>query len=496
MKYFVGMTERAACSHQCAVTQARAGLKAFADQFDFIDASGSRTPLHDAARAAVMGGSTTLGSITIQGQSSELPPSLSLPYDKKLLEGSAAIAQMETWVSKGVVEASAGEAIKQLCSNKAQSVDLRGMNFCLLGAGSAMGPAEALLRQGATVYAVDIPRRPKLWARLIAMARKSPGGSLVVPVMGEVSVEDALAGGDASIAAAAGCDLLTDAPNVAAWCASCAPGKKLTLGTYVYLDGALFARVAAASDAIVAAVTELRGGVHQAAGVSLAQLLSPTEVHVVPQVARDAAAERYGQWSLSSLWKDPVRIISKERFLKPNLAMPVPQGDEDKTPLYVQDGLVSMQGPNYALAKTLQKWRAIIARENGHLVSATVGPSTLTQSVTHNRLIAAGLLGSRYFGVEPFAVPTASALLAYILMWDLSSSPGEGFAHPETPLRNPLEMFAQNSCHGGLWRAPYTTNSSTEVSVVLHGLGLSSKYLVGAGVVAAAALAQRPRSKL
>ena len=48
------------------------------------------------------------------------------------------------------------------------SLDLRGRHFVLLGAGSAMGPLEMLLRFGATVHAVDLPR-PAIWRRLLAV---------------------------------------------------------------------------------------------------------------------------------------------------------------------------------------------------------------------------------------------------------------------------------------------------------------------------------------
>ena len=55
----------------------------------------------------------------------------------------------------------------------------------------------------------------------------------------------------------------------------------------------------------------------------------------------------------------------------------------------ITSGIVSTShrasGSNYAMAKQLQKWRAIVARADGHRSSATVGPATLTESVMHNR---------------------------------------------------------------------------------------------------------------
>ena len=56
-----------------------------------------------------------------------------------------------------------------------------------------------------------------------------------------------------------------------------------------------------------------------------------------------------------------------------------------------------VQGPNYALAKRLQHWLAIIARASGHTVSSNVAPSTATLSVVHNAQFAAAYGGFHHF---------------------------------------------------------------------------------------------------
>ena len=68
------------------------------------------------------------------------------------------------------------------------------------------------------------------------------------------------------------------------------------------------------------------------------------------------------------------------------------------------DFFVWSQGPNYAFAKQLQRWRAIVQRADGHTVSSTIGPATLTESVMHMPLIEAGMRGCAHFGIEPFQV--------------------------------------------------------------------------------------------
>ena len=46
----------------------------------------------------------------------------------------------------------------------------------------------------------------------------------------------------------------------------------------------------------------------------------------------------------------------------------------------INDSLVAQQGPNYALAKRLQRWRASLARDGGATVSLNVAPPTRTKS--------------------------------------------------------------------------------------------------------------------
>ena len=75
---------------------------------------------------------------------------------------------------------------------------------------------------------------------------------------------------------------------------------------------------------------------------------------------------------------------------------------------------IYLQGPNYALAKTLQNWRTVVARAgDGAVVSANMAPGSRTASMTHNRTIAVALEGQRHF--EPraaFDAATAASLMA------------------------------------------------------------------------------------
>lgn len=109
---------------------------------------------------------------------------------------------------------------------------------------------------------------------------------------------------------------------------------------------------------------------------------------------------------------------------------------------YIVDGLIVPQGPNYALAKRLQHWRAIVARSKGCRVSSNVAPATATASVVHNRQFAWAYDGMSYFKpMEIFQQETSNAVMCALLIYDLNSD--QSYANPAVQLRNPLELFSQ-----------------------------------------------------
>ena len=65
------------------------------------------------------------------------------------------------------------------------------------------------------------------------------------------------------------------------------------------------------------------------------------------------------------------------------------------------------QGPNYCLAKRIQHWRAIVARDEGHIVASNVAPSTATLSVVSNASFAVAYAGMHNF--KPFEVMYAKS---------------------------------------------------------------------------------------
>jgi hypothetical protein len=119
--------------------------------------------------------------------------------------------------------------------------------------------------------------------------------------------------------------------------------------------------------------------------------------------------------------------------------------------------LVPIQGPNYALAKSLQRWRAVTAKHEGVLTSANVAPATNTRSVVKNKILASVYRGAPSFGVEIFEPATSRALTAALLVHDLRNP--AAVSNPQTKLGHPYDLFADNAIHGGIWRMPYQPRS-------------------------------------
>ena len=115
---------------------------------------------------------------------------------------------------------------------------------------------------------------------------------------------------------------------------------------------------------------------------ALAFLCTPTDAHVMTPAAHAAAKSAYGS-GLNSLGLEKLaNVLSGGKMLVPNARAPVkgPGGD-----VHIVDGLSTAQSFNYALAKRIQHWRAMVEYQAGAVVSSMVAPSTATPSVLSNR---------------------------------------------------------------------------------------------------------------
>jgi hypothetical protein len=431
----VEVTAAATRSPDAAVTVARAGLRALGERMRFERAGGSMR-LDEAARSP---SSSSLGRHLARGEG-ERERELVVPFRGDRLRGDALRRQVDDWAARSVLEESAATSLRSLVDDPAP-LDLRDRAFAVLGAGAELGPTAPLLAWGATVAAVDV-RQPPVTRRLLELAR-SGAGTLELPVAGE---------GDAE--RAGGADLLRDVPEIAGWLLERDDERPLTVGSYAYADGARHVQVAAASDALVERLLAERPG------TSYAELATPTDAYAVPADVVASSEQRWSGRGWRRAAQAPVRALTRGSLYAQGYAVRVRR--EDGEEVGIADVLVPQQGPNYTLAKRLQRWRAVAASADGVVVSANVAPATSTRSVTKNRLLAAAYAGARSFGVEVFDAATSRVLMAALLVVDLRRG------HP--PLQHPDDLLVDQAVHGGLWRVAYAPRSVLGIAAV-RGLG-------------------------
>ncbi|MEV4516053.1 hypothetical protein AB0K00_44725 [Dactylosporangium sp. NPDC049525] len=433
LRHFHRLVEAGLPSREAALTVAADGLAALRSRMRYrMSPDTAEQPL-EAAFDAPAG--DPLRTVTVAG-SGEVRRELVVPYRGERLHGASLERQLDAWVAGGVIEVSCAEALRTVAANP-QWLALEGRPVVVLGAGAEMGPLTALLRWGADVVAVDLPR-PAIWQRLLETAHRS-GGRLHVPVAGAAEGE---------LHQRAGADLLHDLRRVADWLGD-VDGAPV-LGNYVYADGPLNVRVAMAVDALTVRLRSLRPD------LALAFLATPTDVFAVPDDAVDESGRRYAGAKGVGRLRGPLRVLSGGRLLAPNY----PAGRYPG----INDSLVPQQGPNYALAKRLQRWRAAHERAAGATVSLTVAPATRTRSVLKNRLLAAAYAGAHRFGIEIFEPATSNTLMAALLVHDLHA--------PRPAGTHPWQEEAYAAAHGGLWRGPYAPRSALGIAV-LFGIGVA-----------------------
>ena len=234
-------------------------------------------------------------------------------------------------------------------------------------------------------------------------------------------------------------------PDAADWLA--AMDGPLVLGNYVYADGAANVRLCSAVDALTVRLRAGRGD------TALAFLATPTDVFAVPAEAVAQSARAYATRSRAArLAGRPLRALSGGRLLCPAY---MPGADPG-----INDSLIPQQGPNYALAKRVHRWRATLDRDAGATVSLNVAPPTRTRSVLKNRVLAAAYAGAHHFGAEVFEPATCRVLMAALLVHDLHT--GGGPAHPY-----PWQDEAYAAAHGGLWRIAYAPRSALGLAAAL-----------------------------
>ena len=440
VRHVVAVESVSACSAKAASVVARDGLDSLHRRLVFAR-GGTEAPLSDARKTAAQ---VQFETATVTGAGKH-PQRLVVPRRDGPLEGDELRRQLDRWAASGIVETSFADAI-HLVQDNPDWLDVSDLTLVLIGAAAEMGPLDPLSRWGANLVALDI-RQPRVWERILSAGRAGCG-RVQAPVPSISQSDDV-----AAISAVAGADLLTELPEIRGWIDTFA--GPLVLGNYAYADGAAFVRVAAAADLLVADLAARRPD------VGLAYLASPTDVFAVPTSIVDAARDRGLGGKRGRLISGPTRLVSGGRMFTPNYRTMVEA--EDGQLFGLADIVVPQQGPNYALAKRLQRWRAVVARESV-VTSANVAPATRTRSVTKNRVLAAAYAGAGSFGVEIFDVETSATLMAAKLVHDLRNP--QAASHPSTELAHPLELFVEGAAHGGLWRLPWEPRSVLPLAAI------------------------------
>ena len=434
LAHFRRLIEAGLASRQAAVTVARDGLESLHRRMRVIGSAGEESGLGALVSAPHRKGVAT---VTVAG-TGVADAELSVPYRGEQLRGDALARRLQAWVGDGVIEPSCADAVRMVAAHP-DWLALPGRTVVMLGAAAEVGPLPVLLSWGARVIAVDLPR-PGIWERVLETARRS-AGTLLVPVADDQPGPPQEGAGDSALARRAGLDLTGDASAVADWLAGV--DGPLVLGNYSYADGAANVRVCSAVDAATVRLQAERRD------VTLAFLATPTDVFAVPA---DAVAQSARAYAARSPAARAAHMLSGGRLLRPAYSPGADPG--------INDTLVPQQGPNYALAKRLQRWRATVARDGGGEVSLNVAPPTRTRSVTKNRILAAAYGGAHRFGVEVFEPATCKTLMAALLVYDLHTGGGPAQDHP-------WQDEAHAAAHGGLWRIAYAPRSALGIAALL-----------------------------
>jgi hypothetical protein len=479
-KHFMQLVKLQCGDSKDSVAVAKAGLAYMHDNFEFVPKGGGESIPLSKAMSTIK---DSFKTATVKGTGDKKGRKLQIPFDGAwtnshckappagaVLEGAGLKDQVNQWVENGVIESDAATAINAVSDHIEGGADLSDVYVVMIGAGSAMGPFSKLLELGANVIALDIPgawgkggKRPAsgLWKRLTDTAKASPGGSIIFPV----SKAQEECADDMELFESAGADLMKQPAECKNWLLEVAKtlpkGAKLCIGNYTYLDGALHVKLALAADVIIDA---LRKDFPQ---TSVAFLCTPTDIHVCPEEANQAAEKNWGG-PIEML----INFLTMGTKLRKNALPPLISASGKRICLI--DGLSVAQGPNYALAKRMQHWRAQVAFEEGATVSSMIAPSTATISVIHNKTFAWAYGGMPYFKpFEIFKQETTNAVMASLLLYNVCFNDG-----PKCPanrskygIENSIELFKTQGVHGGLWRAGYQIDSIGETSALVYFMG-------------------------
>ena len=435
--YFKILVEQGIRTGHHSLTIAKQGLHKAHHSFHFYR-NGQRYLLKDMMTDVQ---TANLHTIKFQGKS-DAAPEWYVPYQGKKLQGQALLTQIQRWEDMGIIEPSHADALRTAQAHP-EWFNLSDRTLVLFGAGSEAGPLTWLSKWKANIVAVDLPNS-RIWGKILNTIQQG-NATLYAPCSQKLNAATPIA----TLKEKLGADLLTQTPEIAHWLSQ--NQHPLDLAAIAYLDGEKHVRVAMAMDSIMQYVSQ------QKPDTSLMFMCTPTDVYAVPKEVIAASQQKFQQRSKTQkMISKSLALVSGQYFFKKNQHSLI-TSDNGKE-YGIADCLVVEQGPNYALAKRIQQWRATLARHSGQRVSINIAPSTTTHSVTKNPLLKAAFNGASLFDVESFEPETTNAIMAALWIHDLRHA--ESVANPETPLDHPLELMMHGANHGGLWRVAYLARSA------------------------------------
>lgn len=476
--YYVENVTLSLKSSQAAYNISKAGLDAAYSMFEFIRGDHCYKLRDLVLRDEVFDKlveKDLLTSFVVQGKTDEgdaRNPRVEIPYGGQILTGMKMMKQVDNWKTRGTISPDTAEALQEVYANPLKYLDvesatneLRNTIVVCFGASSEMGPFHSLLLLGATVVAVDLPNRPDIWSKLVRFARASPGVLIAPQRTGDINAVE-MKEVDLSYL---GADLLLETPEIMHWLLTdpCFKGKKLVLGSYTYLDSVFFPKISIACDMIGWYLQVKKANSKET--VVIATLSSGADVFVVPDEAVERAEERIALLS-NRVVHGAVNAVSFGKLLQPNHHLRVVADNGDV--FFVCDGLATIQGPNYALAKRLQHWRAVVASCDGFQVSSNIAPATFTNSVEHNpMMLYISRAISQFAPIEVFDKDTTKYLMTYLLLRDLARS------DQQRELRNPLEVVSTTAVDCGVWRSAIKIGTAGEVAMLMFFVGATLEKL-------------------
>jgi hypothetical protein len=441
--YFKALVENGIQSTQNAITIAKQGLHKAQHSFDFFR-DGQRYSLKDVMSVPLL---DKIQTITIKGQS-DAQPEWFVPYHGQKLAGEALVKQIQTWQETGIIEASHADALREVIAHP-EWFDLSDRTLVLFGAASEAGPLTWLSQWKANIVAVDLPNE-RVWGKILNTIQQG-NAILYAPSLQQINDSNDLN----ELKTKLGANLLTQIPEITQWL--CENPHKLDLASIAYLDGEKHVRVSIAMDSIMSNVSE------QKTDSSLMYMCTPTDVYAVPKAVIEGATEKFKQRSkFETILSHSISTLSLKQFFKNNNQQLI--HSENGKAYGIADCLVVEQGPNYALAKRIQQWRATLARHQGQHVSINIAPSTTTHSVTKNPLLKAAFNGASLFDVEAFSPETTNSIMAALWIHDLKNP--NSVANPETRMEHPLELMMEGANHGGLWRVAYLARTALPFAAI------------------------------